>query len=245
MNSRVIGHQMTELKPQDFLGFWTMIQGHLKKLEQWRRLNWTISENSRSWFDLVPVIWHFIRFQYIILHSGATQSLYDSAETGFLAPYLSAFCHLFGGDWYAGRIMVLLVNLANHLSCPTCIEQQEIRQVIWLNFAFRIGRYWNLAIMFVCLHSLLIFIQCALEVTWYFRYSFLSWRHQLIKTQVFGSDIYRVDTHSGIYTFLRSNFSSSAQPCEHGYYMQLLFPVSNQGLFSIMNIPRVISLVWS
>ena len=28
----------------------------------------------------------------LILHSGATQSLYDSAETGFLAPYLSAFC---------------------------------------------------------------------------------------------------------------------------------------------------------
>ena len=99
----------------------------------------------------------------LILHRGATQSLYDSAETGFLAPYLSAFCHLFGGDWYAGRIMVLLVNPANHLSCPTCIEQQEIRQVIWLNFAFRIGRYWNLAIMFVCLHSLPIFIQHA---TW-------------------------------------------------------------------------------
>ena len=44
---------------------------------------------------------------HVILHSGATQSLYDSAETGFLAPYLSALCYLFGGDWYAGRIMVL------------------------------------------------------------------------------------------------------------------------------------------
>ena len=99
----------------------------------------------------------------LILHSGATQSLYGSAETEFLAPYLSAFCHLFGGDWYAGRIMVLLVNPANHLSCPTCIEQQEIRQVIWLNFAFCIGQCWNLAIMFVCLHSLPIFIQYA---TW-------------------------------------------------------------------------------
>ena len=66
----------------------------------------------------------------LILHSGATQLRYDSAETKFLAPYLSAFCHLFGGDWYAGGIIVLLVNPANLLSCLTCIERQEIRQVI-------------------------------------------------------------------------------------------------------------------
>ena len=100
---------------------------------------------------------------HVILHSGTTHLLYDSTETGFLAPYLSAFCHLFGGDWYAGRIMVLLPGAASKSS-----KLSELSNMYWAarnkksNLTeFRIGRCWNLAIMFVCLHSLQIFIQRA------------------------------------------------------------------------------------
>ena len=122
---------------------------------------------------------------HVILHSGATLSLYDSAETGFLAPFLSAFCHLFGGDWYAGRIMVLL-GAASKSS-----KSSELSNMYWAarnktsNLTeFHISRCWNLAILFVYIHFRFSF-SAPLEVTWYFWYSFPSWRHELIKTQVF------------------------------------------------------------
>ena len=80
---------------------------------------------------------------------------------------------------------------------------------------FRIGRCWNLSILFVYIHFRFLF-SAQLEVTQYFQKLNPELISLVDKNSSFWFRYYCVDTHSGIDTFSRSNFSSSAPPCEHG-----------------------------
>ena len=87
--------------PRSFQKTWAVAPSELDHFWKLEKLIWPCAVQLA--LHLLPI--------HVILHSGATQLLYDSAETGFLAPYLSAFCHLFCG------ILHQLVLKSSHHVC--------------------------------------------------------------------------------------------------------------------------------
>ena len=138
--------------PKSFKKTWAVAPSELDHFRKLEKLIWPCA--GQLALHPLPIGLH------VILHSGATQSLYDRAENRISCSL--SLCFLPFIRWR-------LVCRKNNGDASKSSKSSELSNMYWAarnktsNLTeFRIGWCWNLAIMFVCLHSLPIFIQHAL-----------------------------------------------------------------------------------